>query len=257
MRVVHGIDALGPTDGPSWIVVGVFDGLHLGHAYLLRHLVDQAAARAAVPTVITFDHHPDEILTGSAPPLLIDAEERLERLAAAGVAVTVVQHFDAPLRETSYVAFVERIRTRVDLAGFLMTPDAAFGFERQGTPDAVRVLGARDGFEVAVIPPFTIDGRPVRSSEIRSAIADGDLTTANDLLGRPMTLRGVIEADGRLTFALPMALPPAGRYPVELEGSIRVLEIRDGAAFLPGQGPAAHAVVGFVTPARTDAPNGV
>ena len=71
-----------------------------GHAYLLRHLVTEAARLDAAPTVITFDHHPDEVLVGNAPPLLIDPAERLERLAAAGVAVTVVQHFDdGPARD--------------------------------------------------------------------------------------------------------------------------------------------------------------
>ena len=97
------------------------------------------------------------------------------RLEAAGVAVTVVQHFDEALRRTPYDAFVERIRARVELAGFLMTPDAAFGFERRGTPEALAALGARDGFDVVVAPPFTLDGRPVRSTEIRAAIAAGDL----------------------------------------------------------------------------------
>ncbi len=100
MEVVGGIEALRPDLGPAFVVVGVFDGLHLGHLYLLRHLVAEAAARAAQPTVITFDHHPDEVLTGHAPPLLLDPIERLERLADAGVQVTVVQHFDAALRET-------------------------------------------------------------------------------------------------------------------------------------------------------------
>ena len=134
MRVVAGIDALAQGHGPTFIVVGVFDGLHLGHQYLLRELVTEAAARSAVPTVITFDHHPDEVLTGHAPPLLIDPEERLERLRDTGVGVTVVQHFDADLRAVPYDAFVERIRACVQVAGFLMTPDAAFGFERRGTP---------------------------------------------------------------------------------------------------------------------------
>ena len=72
MHVVEGVAALGPPLGPIFVVVGVFDGLHLGHAYLLEHLVSEAAARDAKPTVITFDHHPDEILTGHAPPLLLD-----------------------------------------------------------------------------------------------------------------------------------------------------------------------------------------
>ena len=127
----------------------------------------EAAARRALPTVITFDHHPDEVLRGTAPALLLDPQERLERLEAAGLAVTVVQHFDDALRRTPYDAFVERIRSRLTLTGFLMTPDAAFGFERRGTPVTLAALGARDGFEVVVVPPFTIDGHEVRSSEIR------------------------------------------------------------------------------------------
>jgi len=64
-------------DGPLFAVVGVFDGLHLGHAYMLEHLVAEARARTARPTVITFDAHPDAVLLGHAPPLLMDPAERL------------------------------------------------------------------------------------------------------------------------------------------------------------------------------------
>src|SRR3954466_12998570 len=110
MDVVEGVDALRPSLGPVFVVVGVFDGMHLGHAYLLEHLVREAAARDAKPTVITFDAHPDEVLMGRAPALLLDPGERLERLDAAGVSITVVQHFDQALRETPYDGFVERIR---------------------------------------------------------------------------------------------------------------------------------------------------
>ena len=218
----------GPGGGPVFVAVGVFDGLHLGHQYLLRDLVVEATARDARPTVITFDHHPDEVLTGHAPPLLIDPDERLERLADIGVEVTVVQHFDAALRQTPYDAFVERIRARVGLAGFLMTPDAAFGFERRGTPETLAALGVRDGFEVVVVPPFTLDGRPVRSSEIRAAIAAGDLATAESLLGRPVTLTGSLGGDGALTFGCRWrsrrpagTLAGSGRSPVDDHGPAR------------------------------------
>ena len=238
MDVVEGVGALRPDIGPVFVVVGVFDGLHIGHAYLLRHLVSEAAARAARPTVITFDHHPDEVLVGQAPPLLLDPVERLERLEAAGVEVTVVQHFDAALRSTPYDAFVERIRSQVALTGFLMTPDAAFGFERRGTPAALASLGARDGFEVVVVPPFTVDGQDVRSSTIRAAIAAGDLATAGALLGRPVTVSGVVgePADGacRLVFELPMALPPDGDYAADVEGVPVTLRLAGGDAYLLG-----------------------
>jgi riboflavin kinase/FMN adenylyltransferase len=178
--------------------------------------------------------------------VLLDSEERLERLAAAGVEVTVVQPFDAALRETPYDAFVERIRARVDLDGFLMTPDAAFGYERHGTAAALAALGRRDGFDVVVVEPFTLDGRPVRSSEIRAAIAAGNLDGAASLLGRPVTLAGSLEPDGpdrrRLVFDLPMAMPPDGDYPCRVNGEEATLRIGGATARLLGGGTAAARV---------------
>jgi len=241
MDVVAGIDALHAPLGPAFVVVGVFDGLHRGHAYLLDHLVAEASARGARPTVITFDHHPDEVLMGKAPPLLLDPGERLERLEAAGVAVTVVQHFDQALRETPYDAFVERIRARVALSGFLMTPDAAFGFERRGTPTRLAELGARDGFDVVVVPTFDLDGREIRSSTIREAVASGDLEAAARLLGRPVTLTGTVDAadDGRtrLEFPLPLALPPDGDYDARIDRGPVTLQMDRGAAYIAGDLP--------------------
>ncbi len=217
MAVVAGVDALTAERGPVFIVVGVFDGLHLGHAYLLRRLAREARHRGARGTVVTFDHHPDEILVGRAPALLCDPAERLERLAAAGVETTVVQHFDQALRTTEYDTFIGRIAARVEIAGFLMTPDAAFGHERRGTPAAVSALGDEIGFEVLVVPPFTLDGGTVRSTDVRDAIAAGDLARAERLLGRPVAVVGAASAvldRSIVSFALPVALPPSGRYGV-------------------------------------------
>jgi riboflavin kinase/FMN adenylyltransferase len=226
LTVVPGVDALEPANGPLFAVVGVFDGLHVGHAYLLRHLVDEADRLAARPAVITFDHHPDEVIVGAAPPLLVDPAERLELLRAAGVEVAIVQHFDAALRMTPYDAFVRRITDRVRLSGLLMTPDAAFGHERRGTPDALRALGSASEppFEVVVVPPFTLDGRPVSSSEIRRLVAAGDLAAAARLLGRPYSVVGESGVGGSLAFLMPVALPPVGEY------AVSVSAVDDGGA---------------------------
>ncbi len=234
MQVVTGVDGLRPEDGPLFAVIGVFDGLHRGHRYLLDALGDAAAERDARPTVITFDHHPDEVLTGSAPPLLLDPDERLARLAEAGVALTVVQHFDEAVRHTTYDAFIERIRSRTRLAGLLMTPDAAFGYERRGTPDALAELGRRDGFDVVVVPPFELDGRSVRSSDVRSAIASGDLETAAALLGRPVTLSVEASRDGVVRTDWPLALPPTGTYPCRVGKTPATLVVDDGSLRLEG-----------------------
>ena len=220
-QVVGGVEGLHHGLGRLFVAIGVFDGLHLGHAYLLDHLVTGARARAARPAVITFDHHPDEVLLGSAPPLLLDADERLARLAAAGVEVTVVQHFDDAVRRTPFDGFVKRIAGAVDLAGFLMTPDSAFGHHRRGTPEAVAELGNRLSFEVVVVPPMRVDGQPVSSSEIRRRISVGDLEGAGALLGRPYAVVGRVDDAGVVRFPMPVALPPPGRYRTD-EGELVV-----------------------------------
>ena len=222
---ISGVEGLSAGDGPLFAVIGVFDGIHRGHQYLLRHLDLQAEEHRARPTVITFDAHPDEVILGAAPPLLLDPDERLRLLGEAGVEVVVVQHFDAALRATEYDDFLHRITSRTRLAGLLMTPDAAFGHDRRGTPETVAALGATDGFGLVVRPPFLIDGRPVRSSDIRAAIADGDLAEAERLLGRPHAVSGLVDADGRVSFALPVALPRAGSHAVAAGGQSATLTV--------------------------------
>jgi riboflavin kinase/FMN adenylyltransferase len=222
VRIARGLGRLHASEHPAFVVVGVFDGLHRGHQYLLAHLVEQAAARSARPMVITFDHHPDELVTGSAPPLLCDPDERFARMEEAGVETVVVVHFDQRMRETTYDAFVAQLASRGPLAGFLMTPDAAFGYRREGTPDALTDLGRAEGFEVVVIPPFALEGRQVRSSEVRAAIAAGDLDLASALLGRLHTVVGTALPDGEgsvLRFELPVALPPDGRWDAMVEAA--------------------------------------
>jgi tRNA pseudouridine55 synthase len=222
MTVVPGVAAMTPQLGRLYLAVGVFDGLHRGHLYLLRELCRAARRSGARPAVVTFDAHPEELIEGLAPPLLCDPDERLVRLQAAGIEVTVVQHFDHALRITSYHGFVASIREHVEVAGFVMTPDAAFGFERGGTPEALAALGEGEGFAVTVVSSFLSNGEQVRSSEIRRRVTAGDLAGARTLLGRSVGVTGVLAArpggtaEGPLaaTFDVPVSLPPAGRYAV-------------------------------------------
>lgn len=230
IEVIHGVAGLRPEHGPLFAVIGVFDGIHLGHRYLLARLVDEARDRDTKPSVITFDSHPDEVIVGAAPPLLLDPLERVRMLGEAGVEVVVVQHFDAALRATEYDAFVRMITGRTRLAGLVMTPDAAFGHDRRGTPDAVRALGEVDGFDLVVIPPFSIGGRSVRSSDIRTAIAAGELHRAEELLGRPYAVVGVAGPDGVLRFDMPVATPPPGSYRVLVKQQPRIVRVDDARA---------------------------
>ena len=234
--VVTSVAGLEASHGRLAICVGVFDGLHLGHAHLLAALAREARRWRARPAVVTFDAHPDAVLRGEAPPLLLDPAERLDRLAEAGVEVIVVEHFDDRLRTTAYDQFVRGIAARIDLAGFVMATDASFGHERRGTPEALRALGSasRPGFEVSVVAPFSVDGHPVSSSAIRRLVAAGDLAAAERLLGRPYAIVGrTTKRSAGVAFDLPVALPPAGDYVVSVGSAPGRLRIRpEGEALL-------------------------
>ncbi len=134
-----------------------------------------------------------------------------------------------------------------------MTPDAAFGHERAGTPETVAALGAVDGFEVVVVPPFALDGREVRSSDIRAAIASGDLAQAERLLGRPYAVVGDLDPSGVMTFAMPVALPPAGDYHVA-DGDVteRLARVRGATVTVvnPERAPRSQARLALPRPRR-------
>jgi len=120
-----------------------------------------------------------------------------------------------------------------------MTPDAAFGFERRGTPQTVGALAEAEGFDLVVVEPFVLDGASVSSSAIRKAIGAGDLATAERLLGRPVSLRGEAR-DGTVTFEWPLAMPPDGQYPSLIDGRLTSVSVRDGTVRLAtpmGDGP--------------------
>jgi FAD synthase len=144
---------------------------------------------------------------------------------------------------TEYDEFVHRITSRTALAGLLMTPDAAFGHDRRGTPDAVRALGEADGFDLVVAPPFALDGRSVRSSDVRASIVAGDFRTAERLLGRPYAVVGDVGAEGTLRFDMPVAQPPAGTYRVSVKdqpGTVTIddsgtMRLEPAGAWLPGE----------------------
>lgn len=183
--ILHDIDLL-PADVPFVVTLGVFDGLHVGHAHVLTTLLAAAEAADAVPIVITFDPHPDTVVRGAPPDLLCGLEERVERLLAAGVGIVVIQRFDESFRRQSAADFLDRLRLGRQLRGLVMSPESAFGHDRQGTIDLVRRLAAAEGWLLIETPILEVDGERVSSNRIRALLAAGRRDDAERLLGRPL-----------------------------------------------------------------------
>jgi riboflavin kinase/FMN adenylyltransferase len=208
--------------------LGVFDGLHRGHRAVLTRLVREADASAAVATVVTFEPHPDAVLRGAPPPRLTDPEQLIEGIAGLGVGELVVQPFDEAFSRLNPETFLRMVGAGNGLRGFVMSPETAFGRDRSGTAAAVKLIGERLGFELVVVEPVLIGGRPISSSRIRESLAAGRLADARRLLGRSPTVTGhVVAGAGRgrdlgfptanLAFDAPVALPRDGIYAVRVE----------------------------------------
>jgi len=180
--------------------IGNFDGVHRGH----RAVIDAATARATAvggPAIaVTFEPHPRKVLRPDDPVFrLTDETSKLRLLAATGLSGALVLTFDAAFAALSAEQFVTRILVgRLGIRGATIGFDFHFGHQRQGSPAFLAEQGDRFGFTVETAPPLEDEGRPVSSSSIRAALAEGRVVEAAELLGYPWFAAGpVIKGDQR------------------------------------------------------------
>ena len=179
---------------PTAITIGVFDGVHLGHRFLIDALKARAAERGLASTVVTLHPSPIQVLRPEVRVSYISSlEERIELLEGTGVDAVAPLTFTSEVAELSAADFVGLLHETLDMRYMLMGHDNAFGRAREGTPARVAEIGESMGFETEVLSA-TLDngfGR-VSATAIRQALALGDMEVVEHLLGRPFSLRGPI-----------------------------------------------------------------
>jgi riboflavin kinase/FMN adenylyltransferase len=191
MRVLSGDIQGWEIDEPATAVtIGVFDGVHRGHHAVLDSLAHHGSGLPIV--VVSFADHPMRVLAPErAPALITTLDQRLERLAAAGVDVTALLEFDEQMRTTTAEDFVSRLLVDTMHARLVAVgSDFRFGHERRGDVELLRRLAPTFGFEVMALDLARFGDVAVSSTEIRRVIGSGDVAEAARLLGRPFTLRG-------------------------------------------------------------------
>jgi riboflavin kinase / FMN adenylyltransferase len=183
-----------PTGRGSVLAIGNFDGIHLGHQTILQEATDRAAKNGAVATALTFEPPPLKILRPEAAPKRLSTnEQRLEWFRAVGVEAAVVMPFTLELSKLSPQDFVEKILVnQLRVRALLVGENFRFGHKQAGDTQLLRELGKTHGFEVVSIPPVMAHGEVVSSTVIRREIAEGEVTQAGRLLGRPFVLTGSI-----------------------------------------------------------------
>jgi riboflavin kinase/FMN adenylyltransferase len=201
--------------GGTAVAIGNFDGVHRGHRAILARVIEAARAHNVDPVVLTFEPHPTRVLAPErAAPLLTGVDRKLQLIAEAGIACTVVQTFDRRFSSMSPHEFAREILLGLRAREVYVGEDFHFGKDRAGTGAVLVELGKELGFEAGVMRHVSSDGETISSTRIRRALADGDLASAERWLGRRFDIDGlVVEGDrrGRL-----LGFPTANvRTPVE------------------------------------------
>lgn len=182
--------------GRSVVAIGKFDGVHAGHRAVIERLKTDAAASDARAVAVTFDRNPLALLRPELCPVnVVSVDRKLELLGELGIDATLVLTFDQELASRSAEDFVEEILVgALRVSTVLVGRDFRFGHRGAGTPDLLRELGPRYDFTVDVVDDVFIDGsdRRVSSSWIRELLAEGDVATAAQVLGRPVDVRGEV-----------------------------------------------------------------
>jgi riboflavin kinase/FMN adenylyltransferase len=178
----------------SVLAIGNFDGIHLGHQAILRAAVERASEIHAVSTALTFDPSPRKVLRPeSAPPRLSTNAQRLEWFNALGLEAAVVLPFTLELARLSPEEFAEQILARdLHVKAVLVGENFRFGHKQAGDIKLLTELGTKYGFEVVILPPVVYRGEVVSSTIIRREVAEGDVSHAGRLLGRPFALTGEV-----------------------------------------------------------------
>jgi riboflavin kinase/FMN adenylyltransferase len=181
------------------LTIGVFDGVHLGHQYLIQNLRQTAATENLLSGVVTFRHHPRLVLYPEVKlTYLTSLSERIRLLTDLGVELVVALSFSLELAQLGVREFVSLLQRHLKMRALVIGPDFALGRGREGDASALQALGQELNFMVEVVPAKLWQGEAVSSTAIRLALSQGDPRKVSQLLGRRFRLGGkVIKGDER------------------------------------------------------------
>ena len=220
MEIIKKIAGLTKKYPRPVVALGMFDGVHLGHASVIRHAIDKAKQIDGTAIVFTFSNHPLTVIAPENAPLMIGSKNlRREIFSDMGVEVLIEIPFTKEFSRKSPEEFLELLQEKIAPAYVVTGLNYTFGRFGRGNYRMLLREGAAYGFKAEVCQSFNVDRKIVSSTRIRALIAAGDLISANELLGRNFTYAGeVVNGDRR---GRKLGFPTAN------------LEIADNRAMLP------------------------
>ncbi len=225
MELIRGLSGLRPRHQGSVVTIGTFDGIHPGHRALIDSLLARGQRLGRPAMMLTFEPMPREYLAASNPPARLTSwRERWRVLQRTGLSYVLQLRFDEKLRGVTGEAFTQLLANELKAAAVVIGHDFKFGRNGEASAPMLQEAGRRLGIEVDVVEPLLIDGERVSSSEIRAALAAGDLQRAERLLGRPYSMVGRVVLGQQLgrTLGFPTANLRLGRKRTPLQGIFAV-----------------------------------
>ncbi len=195
MQIVEHLDALSQAAYANPVVaLGNFDGVHLGHQAIFRHVRSRVQALQGTGMVLTFEPHPARVLRPEhAPPLLTTFDQKMQLIEAQGIDVGLRIPFTDRFAQQRPEAFIQEVLCRTIGARELVVGyDYRFGHERSGTVDHLQAAASTYGYDVTVVEAITVAGLIVSSSNIRKLVQRGEVEDAGHLLGRDYAIEGPV-----------------------------------------------------------------
>ncbi len=227
MRLIRGLHNL-TTPLPGCVAtIGNFDGLHLGHQHVINQLKAVGEIKDLPTAVMIFEPQPVEYFVPErAPRRLARFRDKLIHLGDIGIDYLICLNFNQQLAEMSAADFVsELLIKRMNVRHLVIGDDFRFGKGRSGDFDYLQQRGHEDNFEVENTHTLMIDGERVSSTRIRQCLAQNDLVTARQLLGKPYTLSGKVAHGKKLgqQLGFPTINLNMGPRPIAAQGIFAVL----------------------------------
>lgn len=201
------------------LVLGMFDGVHVGHRTLVERAKHLATALDASCMAYTFSNHPAELI-GKSVRLLCTMEEREYLLKDCGADSVFMEAFTKELMHMAPEAFIDMLLSRWDVQGLVAGFNFTFGDRGAGNAETLQEFGRKKGFIVRIQPAVAVDGETVSSTGIRRILEAGDVMRAAQFLGRCYTLSGAAEqTEGEILKIRPdasLAIPGEGLYRTQI-----------------------------------------
>ena len=184
----------------SVIMIGNFDGVHIGHQQLIHALITSANELKIPSILLTFEPNPSEFFPAKIPlARLMRFSEKWRCIQHYGIDYFYCMRFNAPLANLSPDDFVKKILVdQLGVKKIIVGDDFRFGAKRAGNVETLKTLGKKQGFEVEALPQAMHNDERISSTCIRHAVKQGDFETAKALMGRPFTLSGKVSYGSQL-----------------------------------------------------------